>query len=605
MACASALAVAALMIAVPSPASAEPAPPAGVILDTDAHAVVNWSVPDRYQASWDAWRPQNDRYDADFVNPTAWSMTLDGCASTSKYRVVEYAFKLEQLGQSWSRTRTTTACKLVLHDLPAQGYYRATLTLHTQGSFAGVSAPTTRVTAVKDQLIVSLGDSLASGEGNPDVQGAYDVSYNFKGEASASVVKREKWKDRRCHRSARSGPALAAKAFEDADPQSSITFLSLACSGATIANLIHTDYEGIEPVGDTTVPPQIEEIRRLVGISAPHGGRKIDALLISAGINDLHFSDIIERCASNWHGGTNSDECVRAGGISSQLKGLPAKYEALARALRTRLPDTREVYLNDYPANPFKGGACGSLNFNGVGIGSGEAEEMHTWGIALDSKIVKATTAFRSDLYRWNFVPDLSTPFDSHPYCAGFNRYLPAPDAGPSWFRTYEQSFLIQGDKYGTAHPNALGHRAYADLLRRAIVLDQSSRPYRQLAVTIDAVKLPAAKGSPVKSVLFTLYQNQGYHQTLMRSIEVPRSGTWESIPTTSGTFSLDVYPTPAVPRRATGLYLTFDSILGIRGTLQNAYDAGTHTATHPTGALAVRYTVTLKTPPTGPVVDG
>jgi hypothetical protein len=37
----------------------------------------------------------------------------------------------------------------------------------------------------------------------------------------------------------------------------------------------------------------------LVGSHSPRGGRTIDCLLISAGINDQHFSDIIERCATN------------------------------------------------------------------------------------------------------------------------------------------------------------------------------------------------------------------------------------------------------------------------------------------------------------------
>src|SRR2546422_5770786 len=45
-------------------------------------------------------------------------------------------------------------------------------------------------------LFVSVGDSLASGEGNPDVFGGF--------------LSEPTWEDKRCHRSTRAGPALAA-----------------------------------------------------------------------------------------------------------------------------------------------------------------------------------------------------------------------------------------------------------------------------------------------------------------------------------------------------------------------------------------------------------
>jgi len=90
--------------------------------------------------------------------------------------------------------------------------------------------------------------------------------------------------------------------------------------------------------------PQVDAVAALVGPGAAGGERRIDALLVSAGVNDLGFNDIIERCASNWRGGSDSEECVTDGGIADQLAGLPAKYRALADALRAKLPATREVY---------------------------------------------------------------------------------------------------------------------------------------------------------------------------------------------------------------------------------------------------------------------
>ena len=40
---------------------------------------------------------------------------------------------------------------------------------------------------------------------------------------------------------------------------------------------------------------------------------------------------------------------------------------------------------------------------------------------------------------------------------------------GRGFFNSVEQSLSRQGDIFGTAHPNALGHRAYAEAIRAAL----------------------------------------------------------------------------------------------------------------------------------------
>jgi hypothetical protein len=199
------------------PVARPPVPLPGPVLDVDAHPALDWSVPSRYDASWAAWNPATSSYDRNFVNPARWSMNLDACASASRYRITGYSISLEQLGKAWKWTHTISSCQVRLHDLlPAQGLYAATLTLRTS---AGVSVPLRRIVGIEDHLIVSMGDSMASGEGNPDTPGAYNVSIDLHGDVSARTVRAAVWKDQRCHRSARSGPALAAKALEDADPK--------------------------------------------------------------------------------------------------------------------------------------------------------------------------------------------------------------------------------------------------------------------------------------------------------------------------------------------------------------------------------------------------
>jgi GDSL-like Lipase/Acylhydrolase family len=550
----------------------------GPVLDVDAHPALDWSVPSRYDASWAAWNPVTLSYDKNFVNPAGWSLDLDACASASRYRITGYSISLEQLGKAWKWTHTTSSCQVRLHDLlPAQGLYAATLTLRTS---AGVSVPLRRIVGIKDELIVSMGDSMASGEGNPDTPGAYNVSYFEHVETSVSTVRAAVWQDQRCHRSARSGPALAAKALEDADPKTSVTFLSVACSGAELDNLIDTAYGGIAPIGSTKEEPQVPAIAAATGPVSNRPARPIDALLVTAGVNDLHFSDIIYRCSTN----VGDDAgCVTSGGIAGQVQALPQKFAKLAAVIRQELPATREVYVSDYPDNPFDGGGCGALGLPKIGITPAEASEMATWGTALDDKISDAARTFRRAPYNWNELDLDDVPFGSHAYCSK-----------TPWFVKYDQSWEQQGDKKGTAHPNALGAQAWAAQIRRLVVPDQIEQPYRRLTITINALKLPAVTGVPPASVPVTLYEYQNDLVGLTHYISVPRNGQWKAVLPSQGTFYLDVYPAPSSPRHATSLYISLDYILPIIGTLNNGYAAGHHVLEHPAGKLSVDYTVTL-----------
>jgi hypothetical protein len=124
------------------------------------------------------------------------------------------------------------------------------------------------------------------------------------------------WKDERCHRSAHSGQARAALQLENEDQKTSVTFLHLACSGATIESGLIGPYNGLgykRSVDDNKRPgdcdsekevyvkndlghsycmlkPQIQRIQELVG------DREIDALLVSIGGNDVNFAPIVMSC---------------------------------------------------------------------------------------------------------------------------------------------------------------------------------------------------------------------------------------------------------------------------------------------------------------------
>ena len=124
---------------------------------------------------------------------------------------------------------------------------------------------------VRDHLIVGIGDSFSSGEGNPDTPveidtGSRHAGLNFafvydpasqavKSVASYSLPVRDRnvpagWIDRKCHRSAYGYQLRAALQVALADPRhSAVTFLGFACSGAKIVAGLLFPYSGVEAVG--------------------------------------------------------------------------------------------------------------------------------------------------------------------------------------------------------------------------------------------------------------------------------------------------------------------------------------------------------------------
>lgn len=168
-----------------------------------------------------------------------------------------FAFTADGVPLDVTRDGCTFATKL------DEGSYEVSLSI--DGADQG-----TETVKVDDILIVAMGDSYSSGEGNPESGAA-------------------PWRDNKsqCHRSANAGPARAALAAEKASKQTSVTFVHLACSGATIADGL------LGPQPFTTDPSgfdQLAEFDRLIH-------RHVDALTLSIGANDVGFGPILSYCA--------------------------------------------------------------------------------------------------------------------------------------------------------------------------------------------------------------------------------------------------------------------------------------------------------------------
>jgi hypothetical protein len=178
---------------------------------------------------------------------------------------------------------------------------------------------------VKDLLIVALGDSLATGEGNPETPARWDDPGRPSGGKSAGLPSRPtsflgrfdpptpaRWADggsdgdrprttpagklppasvlhTRAHRSTHSGPARFAMRLEAEDSHTSVTYVCLASTGARTDDLFVPDQSGQnKALGPGPVlPAQLDELRALLG------SRPIDVLVLSIGINDCRSFDLL------------------------------------------------------------------------------------------------------------------------------------------------------------------------------------------------------------------------------------------------------------------------------------------------------------------------
>ncbi|WOH47620.1 hypothetical protein [Bradyrhizobium sp. sBnM-33] len=298
-------------------------------------------------------------------------------------------------------------------------------------------------------LIVSIGESLASGEGNPDIRGrsrrrvldptsqrdCFDdttVMINF--EKKPDMMKQANWYDDRDHRSLRSGPALAARKLLDRWPY--IMFLTFAKSGATVADIVG----------------------QLGKVKAAVGDHKIDALLISAGGNDVGFSDVLKGMAGDFI--DRGAERAMSQFNRKLLILRNEEYPKLSKAIGDLNLNVSKVLINEYPGKLFNrtdgqpARGCGvfkTLLF--WSVKKRDAVAMNTMGDLLNDD-VKSLAKNNG----WNLVQGISNQFATHGYCSS-----------RSFYRAAEQSCDMQGDFQGTMHPNEEGTEVYARALEREL----------------------------------------------------------------------------------------------------------------------------------------
>jgi hypothetical protein len=245
---------------------------------------------------------------------------------------------------------------------------------------------------VRDIFIAGLGDSIASGEGNPDRPIALsDEGFCFRsflGTAAAQYYRPSRagykggraceapdtlavwqrqsalWFNSPCHRSLYSYQTRTALALAVQYPHLAVTYLPLACTGATIPDGLFGTQRAREcpPTKSGancsgTVNAQLAELREAVtAAKRRQPDRRLDLVLLSIGANDINFSGLVadvivdtatERVLFRRSGVMGSVDDSR----SVLARELPQSFAKLREALKPLVGDMSRVVYVSY-ANP-------------------------------------------------------------------------------------------------------------------------------------------------------------------------------------------------------------------------------------------------------------
>lgn len=344
------------------------------------------------------------------------------------------------------------------YNTTAGTFYRAVTTVIVEPNVGVVHPPL----PLDRFTIISVGDSVASGEGNP-------MGYAFRLEPPFVVpILVPVWEDGlggnsivglddpvQCHRSTIAGPAQSAASLRETNPETQVPFLHLACSGAD----------------SFLVGGQINDIPSHVP-----AGERIDALLMSVGANDQFgrldsFGGSLGVCLdlSELDCGSNSDLVQQ---LATKFSRIQERYDNVATAIASlRGQHTVDnIYITEYfdPTHD-EAGRFGDV-FSDFFTCTGDLITPREWSFLHDNEVAPLNNAVREAAARnsWHAVDGIEAGFVNHGYCA-ISRHT-------NWVLTVDGSLFFQFDLHGTAHPQSDGHAWYRDRIVATIAKNTPPR---------------------------------------------------------------------------------------------------------------------------------
>lgn len=378
-------------------------------------------------------------------------------------------------------------------------------------------------TIPEDFLIVAMGDSFLSGQGNPDRRkirsGAWDECLALGGNEQVVCLKgiRHKgggslWMDERCQRSAWSIPIQTGVRLLKAMPQQrgAVTIVSFACSGAKVGDGLNVEYEGQLDFADFIartdagqwsaeartgyakngkLRPQKEAVRQLLDDQegdASARKKTINLLLLDGGGNDVGFSNLVTDLVISK---SSADGLVAYERLLTPSFGTLKTHSYVDLEQSLRGFTVRHSILIPYP-DPTR-------NEDDTGCG----------GTPVDSKVLKSLSRVVKSVYNIFAPTDAQIDAEIRPEEAAFagkkvldplndaiaalakrtqSKYFGDPeaarilkgkgwcadgtgkdhfDSSQRWIRKVDESFHLQGDVYGSMHPTWEYHDKVAALI--------------------------------------------------------------------------------------------------------------------------------------------
>ncbi len=327
---------------------------------------------------------------------------------------------------------------------------------------------------VKDILILGLGDSFASGEGNPDVPVALAgnaVEDNlYPRRARNDDGGSARWLDETCHRSLYSYQMRAALQAALENPHGAVTYLGYACSGASVDRGIlgpqaYVEYAS-DGAGATTEQwgsksdgqlarflredCKVKPVQTDDGWTCPGENfkRPVDYVFLSVGGNDIGFANLV--AWTTLRGGVSARLAKFLGAtlpaqdfVNNLGKDLGNSFTKLARGLELAVPlraeglafDPARVILTAYPdiLADEKGNICqGQTDGGGPEdqyASNQSLDRFSNWLVVTQKKIEAAHDALGSLHLRLSQLAEAhgftfagrayaDKPFQGHGFCA-------------------------------------------------------------------------------------------------------------------------------------------------------------------------------------------
>ncbi|CAL2047611.1 unnamed protein product [Caenorhabditis brenneri] len=257
------------------------------------------------------------------------------------------------------------------------------------------------VNVPKKFWLAAIGDSFSSGQGNPNIE--------------KTDGKPAEWLNEPCHRSSKAFPYVVSQKI----PYSSLTFLS--CSGATVEN------------GILSKNGQLDSLESLISAN----GASPDALFLTIGGNDIGFTDVISLIQRDRNIDDRFD--MRFFFVSHQIDRVAWKLKEL-KIQRVVVMDYYDITKNENGKVDASCGAFGQVSLSNLQLA--------------ERKILQRLNTLirrKAKEHGWITV-DTREIFRTRGICSK-----------DSLIRSKNESLLIQGNEYGSFHPNQEAHRLISE----------------------------------------------------------------------------------------------------------------------------------------------